>query len=151
MTNCRVSLCLLVVLAALSLVACDGRAVVSEPEIADLAWQALEPNTHSHDRTNWEVADIRQTKGGEVAAEFEGEPAPGCLGPEPPPNSDIEASRTYGYVHFTRRPATPPPEEPTLSPTAPPNVPEPFMVQAFFLIDITERQVVARKLYCVIY
>jgi hypothetical protein len=35
----------------------------------------------------------------------------------------------------------------TISPTALPVVPEPFMYQAMFLIDVVGGQVVARKLY----
>jgi hypothetical protein len=38
-----------------------------------------------------------------------------------------------------------------ISPTAPLVVPEPFMYQAMFLMDAADDQVVARKLYCVIY
>lgn len=136
---------------ALGLVACGGQTSLAEPAVADLAWQALEPNTHSHDRANWEFSDVRQVRGGEVATQFEGNPAPGCMGPEPPPNNEIGASRTYWYVLVKSRPVTPPPEQPTLSPTDPPHIPEPFLYQALFLLDITSGQVVARKLHCVIY
>jgi hypothetical protein len=120
-------------------------------QVLDAAWEALEPNTSSHDRANWEVAEVRHVVGREVAEQFEGRPAPGCPGPTPPANGAISPSGAYWYVHLKRRPATPVPQTGTIPPTAPPVVPEPFMYQAMFLIDPADGQVVARKLYCVIY
>lgn len=129
----------------------SGQARLDEGHLFDIAWQALEPNTSSHDRANWEGGEVRQVAGRDVADETDGaRPGYGCPGPAPPANARIEPSGAYWYVQLKRRPATPPPDVPTLSPTAPPLVPEPFIYQAFFLID-PGGQVVARKLYCVIY
>jgi hypothetical protein len=125
--------------------------IFSEEEVRALAWQALEPNTSSHDLANWDVLEVRQVTGQEVAGEFEGDPAYGCPGPTPVPNAAIAASPTYWYVQFQKRPATPPAGATPLSPTAPPNVPEPFLYQARFLLDPDSGQVVARMLLCVIY
>lgn len=117
----------------------------------DLAWAALEPNTSSHDPANWELGEVRRVKGREVAEELEDErPGYGCPGPKPPANRLIKAGDAYWFVVLKRRPATPPPEVPTISPTAPPLVPEPFMYQALFLVG-EEGEIVARKLFCVIY
>jgi hypothetical protein len=135
----------------------SGEAPLDDQHLFDIAWQALEPNTSSHDRANWEEGEVRRVAGRDVADEFDvaddtdgARPGYGCPGPAPPPNGKIEPSGTYWYAQLKRRPATPPPDVPTLSPTAPPLVPEPFIYQAFFLID-RSGQVVARKLYCVIY
>jgi hypothetical protein len=152
---------LVIVVLALALAACSGETgllgeqqvldAASEQQVRDTAWEALEPNTSSHNRVNWEFAEVRQVVGREVAEQFEGKPAPGCPGPTPPANGAIRPSGAYWYAHLKRRPATPLPQKGTVSPTAPPVVPEPFMYQALFLIDATDGQVVARKLYCVIY
>ena len=137
---------------ALALAACLGQtSPLSEQQVRDAVWEALEPNTSSHNRANWEVAEVRQVVGREVAEQFEGKPAPGCPGPTPPTNGAISPSSAYWYVHIKRLPATPLPQKGTISPTAPPAVPEPFMYQALFLLNVTDGQVVARKLYCVIY
>jgi hypothetical protein len=143
---------LVIVVLALALAACSGQTEpLSEQQVRDAAWEALEPNTSSHNRANWEVAEVRHMVGREVVEQFEGKPPSGCPGPTPLANGTISPSGAYWYVHLKRRPATPWPREGTISPTAPPAVPEPFMYQAMFLIDPAGGQVVARKLYCVIY
>jgi hypothetical protein len=125
---------------------------IGEQQALDAAWNALEPNTSSHDRANWEVVEVRQVTGQEVVQEFAGEPAPGCWkGPTPPANETIDPSGTYWYVEMKPRPATPIPQKRTVSPTEPPFIPEPFTRGAQFLIDVANGQVVARKLHCVIY
>jgi hypothetical protein len=129
----------------------SGRDDLDEQHLLDIAWAALEPNTSSHDLANWEGGEVRRVEGGEVADEFDDErPGYGCPGPTPVANSRVKSDGTYWYAQIKRRPATPPPGVTPISPTAPPQVPEPFMYQAIFLID-DSGQVVARKLYCVIY
>jgi hypothetical protein len=141
----------LIVTLILVLGACSDQTVsLSEQQAVDKAWQALEPNTSSHDRTHWELGEVRQVLGQEVTAQFGGDPAPGCLGPKPPANGEIQSSRSYWYVQLKPRPATPLPEA-EISPTAPPAIPEPFTRQALFLVDPTDGSIVARKLFCVIY
>jgi hypothetical protein len=84
-----------------------------------------------------------------VAEEFEGRVSyKYCGGPEPPPNGEIDPSQTYWYVEMRPQPATPSGQ--SMSPTAPPLVPEPFLRQALFLID-ENGEVVARVLACVVY
>ncbi|MFZ5820872.1 MAG: hypothetical protein ACOYYJ_13305 [Chloroflexota bacterium] len=127
---------------------------LSEQQIIDIAWQALEPNTSSHSRTAWEVIVVQTATGWEVKDQFEGEPVPGrCApGPTPPDNANIAIDGTYWYVEMQRRPVTPQPQPTELfPPTAPPKVPEPFVYQAHFLIDAIIGQVTARRLFCVIY
>jgi hypothetical protein len=149
----------LILILILTLIACSKQAEsfsqeqtesFGQEQAVDAAWEALDPNTSSHDRANWEVAEARQVTGSDVMGDFDDRPAPGCMGPPPPDNQEIDPDGDYWYVHFERRPATPIPG-PELSPTAPPNVPEPFMYQALFLIDPADGGIIARKLYCVIY
>jgi hypothetical protein len=159
MVRQSIGLALRVVLPAMILVlvlaACgDGTGVPGLPVLdrdkaSDIAWEALEPNTASHDRANWAVVEKRRASGRSVAEEFEGWGFDGsCWGPAPPPNGEIEPAETYWYVKMQPQPATP--NRPTISPTAPPSVPEPFMAWAIFLID-DNGQVIARVLACVIY
>jgi hypothetical protein len=144
-----------VVCLCLVVTACAAQAdSISEQEAADIAWQALEPNTSSHNRGAWEILDAHLVTGQDVQGQFEGEPVPGgCApGPTPPENATVTDDVTYWYVQFKRRPATPLPE-PTeqYSPTAPPLVPEPFVYEAYFLLDAVTGDIVARKISCVIY
>lgn len=144
-------------LACLTLVltACSGKvAPPSEQQVVAIVWQALEPNTSSHNQAAWEIIRVQAVTGQEVQDLFEGEPVlGGCVpGPAPRDNATVALDGSYWYVQMKPRSATPRPQ-PTeqFSPTAPPNVPEPFVYQAHFLVDVSTGQIVARKLYCVIY
>ena len=122
---------------------------LDQDRASDIAWEALEPNTRSRDRANWAVLEVRAVSGQSAAEESEEWTYHGaCGGPEPPPNGEIDPSKNYWYVEFRPAPATP--SGPSMSPTAPPLVPEPFMHRALFLIDESGR-VVARMLACVVY
>jgi len=136
----------------LILTACSGKATpLPEAQVLSRVWQALEPNTSSHNQANWEVVESRSVSGREVSERFAGEPDPGCVpGPTPPPNRPVSLNTTYWYVQMRPRPATPLPGTP-LSPTAPPRVPEATVVQADFLVDPDTGDIVARKFGCVIY
>ena len=147
------SLACLVLIAAIS--ACSTNvAPLGEQQVIDIAWEALEPNTSSHDRAAWELIGADLVAGREVRDLFEGEPVPGrCApGPAPPANARIARDGSYWHVRMEPRTATPRPR-PTeyYSPTAPPSVPEPFVYEANILIEAGTGQVVARRLYCVIY
>ena len=124
---------------------------IGEQEAANIAWQAFEPNTSSHNRAAWEIVDARLVVGKDIQDQFEGEPG-GCPGPPPPDNATIAGDASFWFVQFKRRPATPLPE-PTeqYSPTSPPLVPEPFVYEAYFLLEAATGEIVARKIYCVIY
>jgi len=127
-------------------------AAQAEELVLDAVWTALEPNTASHDRGNWDVVEIYQIKGRQVDNRFEGEPAPGCWsGPQPPENGDVKPGRTYWLVQMIPKPAAPVPGQGTPSPTAPPNIPEPFLRAAHFLVDSQSGNIAARKLLCIIY
>jgi hypothetical protein len=146
---------ILLVCLTLVLTACSAKvAPLSEQQVVDIVWQALEPNTSSHNQAAWEIVGVQAVTGREVQDLFAGEPVPGrCApGPTPPDNTTIALDSSYWYVQMRPRSATPRPQ-PTgqYSPTAPPIVPEPFVHQAHFLVDASTGQVVARRLHCVIY
>lgn len=146
-------LALVLAIVAVLVTACGdspSESTLDEQAVQDLVWGALAPNTSSGDRANWQATVVEQVKGRDVADEFKGEAWLGCWkGPTPAPNSAVQAGADYWYVEMRPKAATPLPE-PTISPTAPPFVPEPFLRQALFLID-QDGTVVARKLFCVIY
>ena len=125
---------------------------LSESQVLDIVWEALEPNTSSHTRSNWQMEKVQFVPGERVAERFEGKPSLGCWsGPEPAENKDISATKIYWYVLMVPRPATPEPFYGTPTPTAPPLIPEPFLREAHFLVDPGTNEVIARKLICVIY
>jgi hypothetical protein len=126
---------------------------LSEDQVLEIVWGALEPNTSSHDQAAWETISVQTVTGREVQDLFEGEPVPcGWVpGPTPPANATIALDGAYWVVLMRRRYATPPPYPAPLSPTAPPNIPEPYVYEAHFLVDLSTGQIVARKLSCVIY
>ncbi len=125
---------------------------LNQAQVIKIAWQALDPNTHSHTQTAWEVNTIQIVTGQEVQDQFTGDPARGCLGPTPPDNTLIVPDGRYYYVEMQPIPAMPQPvPDGQYSSTAPPNIPEPFVQKAQFLIDAITGEVTARKLFCVIY
>jgi hypothetical protein len=137
---------------ALVLSACATKTTpLTEVQVIQSAWQALEPNTSSHAQANWETSDLRSVSGSEIGQEFEGEPARGCvIGPIPPPNQLIDPEATYWYVQLQPRVVTPLPGT-LIFPTSPPDIPEPFIYRANFLVDPDSGEILARKLFCVIY
>ena len=127
---------------------------LGEQQVIDIVWQAFDPNTSSHDKTAWDIIEVRSVTGQEVQDLFMGESVwGGCTsGPTPPDNASIVPDGSYWYVELQPRPATPRPVPTEFSsPTAPPMIPEPFVFQARFLVDAITGQVVARKISCVIY
>jgi hypothetical protein len=124
---------------------------IDQDDAEATVWAVLEPYTASHERANWQISEPFHVVGQEIAQEFEGDPAPGCLGPEPPANPEVDPTAPYLYVEVKPRPATPLPEVGESSPTAPPSVPEPFLRRALFLLDSTTGRIYARKLFCIIY
>lgn len=130
----------------------EEKPAISQSQVIDIVWDALEPNTSSHNRSNWQVVEVQLVIGESVAGRFEGEPAPGCwAGPEPVENKSINSKENYWFVLMTPKPATPMPFYGTPSPTAPPLIPEPFLMEAYFLVDPETSDIIARRLICVIY
>lgn len=123
---------------------------LSAGDVEKIAWEALEPNTSSHDRSNWKVVEVQSVQGAQVAEEFDAWVFYGyCPGPEPPRNQTVDPGQTYWLARFEALRATP--AVTPLSPTAPPAIPEPFLYQAGFLIHPGTGQVLARYYHCVIY
>jgi hypothetical protein len=121
---------------------------LSQDQVVDAVWTDLDRYTRSHNRANWEVRRAEQLRGDQAAKDFEGKPF-SCISPQPPPNQAIQPASTYWYVVMVPKAATS--SAPRLSPTAPPVVPEPTLYQAYYLVDRATGNVVARKLFCVIY
>jgi hypothetical protein len=139
-------------LVAVALICSCRRESLTEQQAVEASWQAFQPNTSSGDRANWHVMEVRQVQGSEVAKEYEGGPrSHGCWqGPTPPANGTVSPATRYWYVRWAPRPATELPRT-RISPTQPPAVPEPFVVEGRYLLDLTSGAVVARKLSCIIY
>ena len=130
----------------------EGGSILPQAQVLDIVWEALDPNTSSHMRANWQVMEAQLVKGEKVAKLFEGEPVTGCwCGPTPAANREIKPANDYWYVLMTPSPATPEPFYGTPSPTAPPLIPEPFLKQVHFLTDPGSGEIIARKLICVVY
>lgn len=125
---------------------------ISESQVIEIVWNALEPNTSSHNSSNWQVAKRQLITGESVIDRFEGGPVSGCwFGPKPDENKDIKVKKLHGYVLMIPTPATPASKNTPASPTAPPLIPEPFLREAHFLVDPDNGEIVARKLICVVY
>lgn len=142
---------------SVSLVACRPGGPPAAPADIDgwgtLAWADLEPRTSSGDLANWQLIEVEQLRGADAAGQFEGEIAPGCWrGPTPQPNQTIHAAQSYWLVHMRPKPATaePWPHDGTPPATAPPMIPEPFLREAFYLMN-EDGHIIARKFVCVIY
>lgn len=149
----RFAFCLLMLTVS---VACTSHAVeLDEERAAELAWQALQPNTSSRNRAAWQITLIEQVSGTDTTEQFSSEAAAGgCVpGPAVPANQEINPQATYWHVQFQPLPATPlsPEEGEMMSATAPPRIPEPFLYRADLLLEAESGKVVARRLYCVIY
>lgn len=132
---------------SLVLAACgkDAKGVRMD-QATDIAWRALEPNTSSQNRRNWEMKQAQRVSGRDVVAEFTPFGLDECPIPLPPENQAIRAASEYWYVRA----------EPISSSKATSGAgktgevanPEPFLKAASFLIDPFSGQVVARKFVC---
>jgi hypothetical protein len=125
---------------------------VSQGEAERIAWEILKPFTDSQDRSNWAVQDTQIIKGDALPEAFQNEREETCFqwySADPPPPENIRPTATYWLVEFAPLPATA--QGTPLSSTAPPRIPEPFVRQAFLLIDSTTGQVDGFRLRCIIY
>lgn len=125
---------------------------LSEKQVVDIVWLALEPNTSSHDRAAWEIVTVQEVTGQEIQDLFDGAYIYCEFGPEPKNNEQISLDKSYLYIQMKPRSATPQPQ-PTefYSPTAPPKIPEPFIIEVHFLVDGRTGQIVARNFHCIMY
>jgi hypothetical protein len=121
-------------------------------DLFDNAWVALDPFTNSHEPTNWTVVDQKQMKGNALPEVFLTERSNYCFGSKtPPPEKALEESNNYWYLVLEPIPATESPQITKLSPTQPPDIPEPFVRRGLFLIDENTGVLVAFRLVCVVY
>lgn len=123
---------------------------ITEPQAIDIAWQTLEPYTNSHQRGYWQAAEVQTVTGKDLPVVFQKPRDEYCFGSRKPAGEEISSAGRYWFIEMRPIPATAIPETP-LSPTAPPRKPEPFIPQAFFLIDRTSGSVAGFRIQCVVY
>jgi hypothetical protein len=143
---------LLLIILALLLVSClDQTETVNAQEALDITWRTLKPYSSSKDRDKWEISELRKVAGRDVVSEFAEINFAYCPGPAPKENQAIKPTGRYWYIVVQPHPATPMPPVGETSPTAPPNIPEPFVREASFLIDMFDGTLIAVKMNCVVY
>jgi len=121
---------------------------LGQDQAVDIAWDALKPNSSSGKSDNWEVVEARRAAGREVVGEFMEARFINCPGPLPPENKAIKASSQYWYIKIMPTPVTSSTQEEAQSTTNPLQIPEPYIKEVIFLIDMFDGQVVARKFTC---
>lgn len=144
----------------LALAACAPRPTrLGQDQVRDIAWRALEPNTATQSRSNWELRQAQKVNGREVVDQFTAFGTRKCPGPIPPENLAIRASGEYWYIQAVPKNRAADsgnePDNAALMNSATPDgatpgatEPEPILQEATFLIDPFSGQVVARKFYC---
>lgn len=115
-------------------------------QVLDIAWGALQPNTSSQNRTNWEVVEAAKVLGRDVVNLFSPNGLDRCPIPQPPENQAIRASSEYWYVRT--KPIAAFPAGSGSSNPGEVSAPEPFIKTALFLIDPFTGQITARKFIC---
>jgi hypothetical protein len=130
-----------------SLAACNLRpARLTQSQVIDIAWNALEPNTSSQNRNNWEILQAEKVNGLQVVDQFGDVVYRKCPGPALPENLAIRASSEYWYIKAIPIHLLEGNQKIANSPDG--LVPEPILQEATFLIDPFKGQVVARKFFC---
>ena len=145
----RTPIILLLLVVTIVLVACSKPSQrLGQQQALKIAWEALKPNTLSHNVESWEVDEARKVVGGEVVSEFAMPSRENCPGPKPPDNQPIKVSSEYWYIKVMPHPQVWRPQKDTAAPNSMLIAPEPNITSALFLIDIYSGEVVARKLIC---
>jgi hypothetical protein len=143
----------LILVFALYTSSCTAPAATDQRAV-ETAWQDFLPLTASRSRVNWDVVEVTQVKGGEVAKQFSGINPFYCVAGRSPQkmkeNETIDAAKTYWQVHFRPKPVTAIPHT-RISPTEPPAIPEPNLRDVYYLLDLSDLHIVARAFGCVIF
>lgn len=129
----------------------EARKEMGQQQALTLVWEDLEPHTNTKNREKWEIREVSKVYGRDVVPIFVDARFNQCPGPLPPENQAIKPSTQYWFIHTMPHPATPLPLEGTNSPTAPPLIPEPFLREAYYLVDPISYEIIARKFVCVVY
>jgi hypothetical protein len=139
----------LILLVSSSLFGCQVSSTpLRQQEALDIAWETLEPNTVSHNRDYWEIHDARKVYGKDVVKEFTARHPVRCPGPNLPENMPIKISSQYWYIKVAPHPEVRVKTQVANEPKYIQVVPEPDIVDATFLIDIYNGDVIARTLTC---
>lgn len=130
-----------------SLAACNRHpARLTQSQVIDIAWKALEPNTSSQNRSNWDILQAEKVTGLQVVDQFGDAGYLKCPGPAMPENLAIRASTEYWYIKAVPVHLLEGSQKASNAPDG--LVPEPILQEATFLIDPFSGQVVARKFFC---
>lgn len=121
---------------------------LSQQQALDIAWQALQPNTTSTNRGDWDIIEVKRVTGGEVVQEFALSRSNNCPGPIPPDNQAIKITSEYWYVKTFPHALVAAARKGTTATNDQAPRSTPAVHEATFLIDIFNGQVVARKLTC---
>lgn len=142
-------LILLTFLSPILMAACiQGGRSLRQQEALEIAWAALKPNTLSQNRDYWEIHEARIVYGKDVVTDFSAIQRMNCPGPMLPENKPIKISTEYWYIKVVPHPEVVRNEEETGSNKKITIVPEPNIQEAYFLIDVYNGGIVARRLVC---
>ncbi len=136
-----------------SLAACNSRpSRLTQGQVIDLAWKALEPYTSSQRRENWDILQAEKVTGLQVVDQFGDVVHRKCPGPALAENQAIHASGEYWYIKVAPKHLIedkPKPNSNSKVGSAPEGlIPEPILQEATFLIDPFSGQVVAQTFNC---
>jgi len=144
-----VSLFLLLIFVTPNLAGCiENEKSINQQEALEFVWQALDPNTMSHNREDWEIHAADRVYGKDVVSEFAAIHRVNCPGPSIPENKPIKITAEYWYIKVVPHPEALRRQQGTSSPELVPVVPEPNIEEAVFLIDLFNGDVIARKILC---
>ena len=139
----------LIIVFIATLTACQPRSAnLGQQEALNIAWKNLEPNTSSHNRDYWEIHDARKVYGKDIVKEFTSTHPARCQGPEFPENMPIKISSEYWYIKVAPHPEVRVKVLETSQPKYVQVVPEPNILDATFLIDMYDGEVIAQTMTC---
>lgn len=121
---------------------------LGQQEALEIAWSALKPNTISKNRDYWEIHEARIVHGKDVVGDFSAVQHVNCAGPMLPENKPIKISTEYWYIKVVPHPEVVRKDKGTDSAEKVTIVPEPAIQEAYFLIDLFNGGIVARRLVC---
>ena len=122
---------------------------LGQQDAIEVAWKALDPHTISHNRQDWEIHEASIVYGKDIVRVFtNNHTIKECPGPGIPENQPIKNSSQYWYIRVLPHPEVNRPLPSPNSATLVPIIPEPSYLEAAFLIDIYDGDIVAQNLIC---
>ena len=125
----------------------------NEQQVGNIAWQALDPFTLSHNRNDWEIIEIKKVVGSDIIELFNYKGYYGCqTAAYLVPENGVDPNKVYWFVHMEPQKVTPLPsklKEP-IGTGNPQWGPDQGLFNALFLIDPKNGQVLVRRLDCLV-